>query len=376
MLLRSTRNLPAILAAVGALAAAIPLTAQRVQPETVFVMTNNAGNNEVIAYQSSPGGQFNEAGRFSTEGRGSGGTVDPLSSQGSLTLSPDHSVLYAVNAGSGTVAVFSVHGAWLSLIGNVDAGGAQPVAITQWQNVVYVLSSGGSGSIVAFRAGWDGTLQQIPNSTIFLSNSRVAGSSLTVSNDGKYLVATEVVAGNIDIFPINPDGTLGAGTFLPSPGPGVFSARFAPEGALIVSETGAPGVSDGSAISSYTVSNGALTPITQSLPTLGAANCWNAITPNGQWVYVSNAGSANISGFAIGPTGALTPIASTIVASNPAGATNLDIAVSGDGRFLFTLNTGNGTVGIFAIQQDGSLESAGAIDGLPVTAGLNGIAAL
>jgi 6-phosphogluconolactonase len=370
---RVTRGLTAVAVAVGALASAIQLTAQGSRPETVFAMTNDAHKNEVVAYESAPSGQFYETNRFSTEGRGSGGTVDPLSSQGSLTFSPDHSVLYAVNAGSGTVAVFSVHRSWLTLVDKIDAGGSQPVATAQWQNVVYVLSSGGSGSIVPFRYGWDGRLQAIPNATTYLSNSRVSGASITVSTDGKYLVATEIISGKIDIFPINADGTLGTATFLASPGPGVFSARFAPEGALIVSETGG---GNGSAISSYTVSNGALTAITQSLPTLGAANCWNAITPDGKWVYASNAGSSTISGFAIGSNGALTPIGSTVVGTNPTGATNLDVAVSSDGKYLFSLNTGNGTIGVFAIQQDGSLVSAGAIDGLPTTAGLNGIAAL
>jgi 6-phosphogluconolactonase len=375
-MLRSTRNLTALAVAVGALVAVSPLSAQRPQPETVFVMTNDANKNEVISYQASSNGEFYEANRFGTEGRGSGGTVDPLSSQGSLTLSPDHSVLYAVNAGSGTVSVFSNYRGWLTLVDKIDAGGSQPVATTQWQNVVYVLSSGGSGSIVAFRYGWDGRLHEIPNSTVYLSNSRVSGASITVSPDGKVLVATEIISGKIDIFPINADGTLGTGTFLASPGPGVFSARFAPEGVLIVSETGATGATNGSAISSYTVSAGALTPVTQSLPTLGAANCWNAITPNGKWVYASNAGSSTISGFSIGATGALTAVGSTIVAGNPAGATNLDVTVSSDGKYLFSLNTGNGTVGVFAIQQDGTLVNAGAIEGLPVTAGLNGIAAL
>lgn len=374
-MLRSTRTLTAVAVAIGALASTIHLSAQGFQPETVFVMTNDADRNEVVAYQASSSGQFYEANRFSTEGRGSGGTVDPLSSQGSLTLSPDHSALYAVNAGSGTVSVFSIHHSWLTLVDKIKAGGSQPVATAQWGNVVYVLSSGGSGSIVPFRYGWDG-LKEIPNSTVFLSNSRVSGASLTVSNDGKYLVATEIISGLIDIFPINANGTLGSLTSLHSPGPGVFSAQFAPEGALIVSETGAAGATNGSAISSYTVSKGTLTAISQSVPTLGAANCWNAITPNGKWVYASNAGTSTISGFAIGSTGSLTPIGTTIVATNPQGATNLDIAVSGDGKFLFTLNTGAGSIGVFAIQKDGTLLSTGDVSGLPQSAGLNGIAAL
>lgn len=116
--------------------------------------------------------------------------------------------------------------------------------------------------------------------------------------------------------------------------------------------------------------------MSQSVPTLGTANCWNAIAPNGKWVYVSNAASSTISGFAIGQNGAITPVEGTVVGTNPQGSTNLDIAVSGDSQYVFTLNSGSGTISVFAIQSDGSLTNAGTIDGLPRAAGFNGIAAL
>src|SRR5215831_13178522 len=62
----------------------------------VFVMTNSVKKNEVIAYRRSADGTLREEGRFATGGRGSGGNNDPLESQGSLTLSRDHSLLFAV----------------------------------------------------------------------------------------------------------------------------------------------------------------------------------------------------------------------------------------------------------------------------------------
>ena len=135
-------------------------------------------------------------------------------------------------------------------------------------------------------------------------------------------------------------------------------------------------MTNGSAISSYAVlANGSLSAISKSVPTQGAANCWNAVTPDGRFVYVSNAGSSTISGFAISAAGALTPIGGTVVGENPEGATNLDITVSGDGRFLYTLNSGNGTIGVFAIQKDGSLSNVGAAGGIDANSGFNGIAA-
>src|SRR5512143_1755969 len=81
----------------------------------VFVMTNDAESNAVIAYERAPYGSLQNPKVYRTGGRGSGGTVDPLGSQGSLTLSDDGSVLLAVNAGSGTVSTFRVFGSHLAL---------------------------------------------------------------------------------------------------------------------------------------------------------------------------------------------------------------------------------------------------------------------
>jgi 6-phosphogluconolactonase (cycloisomerase 2 family) len=117
--------------------------------------------------------------------------------------------------------------------------------------------------------------------------------------------------------------------------------------------------------------------VTQSLPTNGAANCWNAITPIGTFVYASNAGTSTISGFTIGASGALTGVtSSSVVASNPEGATNLDIAISGDGKFFYSLNATVGTVGVFAIQSDGTLKEVDEIPAFTAAVGFNGIAAL
>jgi 6-phosphogluconolactonase (cycloisomerase 2 family) len=159
--------------------------------------------------------------------------------------------------------------------------------------------------------------------------------------------------------------------------PGAFALTFTHNGILLISETGPVGGNNASTISSYAVGvDGSLSPITTALPTLGNANCWNAVTPNGLFVYVSNAGSSTLSAFAIGANGTLTPVGATVVAANPAGSTNLDIAITVDGNFLYSLNSGTGDVGIYAIQPDGSLRGVGVVSGLSQAAGLNGIAAL
>jgi 6-phosphogluconolactonase len=340
----------------------------------VFVMNNAIDNNEVISFRRAPDGSLQENGRFATGGRGSGGNNDPLESQGSLTLSQDHTLLFAVNAGSGEISVFRVHGADLSLADKKLSGGSEPNAVAQNGHLVYVLNTGGSSSVVGFQVNNDGTLRRIPNSLTFLSTNTSGAASLAFSPNGKVLLVTERLTNSIDGFAVNGDGTLSPIVVNPSAGPGVFAVTFAPNGTALAVEAGGATTS---AITSYSVaSDGTLTAITSNLPTSGAATCWAVVTPNGEWVYTSNAGSSTISGFTIGTNGALTPIGATVVGTNPAGATNLDIAISSDGKFLYSLDGEIGMISVFEINSDGSLTNLGTIGELPANAGFNGIASI
>ena len=263
----------------------------------------------------------------------------------------------------------------LVLTDREPSGGSEPVAIAQHGNLLYALNAAGGSNVSGFHVQ-QGKLVPVENSTRFLTNNEPGGASISFSPDGRFLAVTEKQTNNIDVFTVQADGTLSPIKVTPSVGPGVFSILFAPNGFALVSETGPGGVINSSAISSYqALADGTLTPVTGSAPTLGAANCWNAITPDGRFVYASNAGSATISGFAIGASGALTPLPGTVLAANPSGATNLDIIISSDGKFLFSLNSGNGTIGIFAIQRDGQLLNLGSADSISRAAGFNGIAA-
>jgi hypothetical protein len=132
---------------------------------------------------------------------------DPLESQGSLTLSQNHSLLFAVNAGSGNVSIFSVHKAALTFLNKTASGGAQPSAIAESGGLVYVLNSGGAGSLVGFHLDFGGQLKQIKDSTAFLTATTTGGASLAFSPDGQFLVVTERIANFVNPNP-PPDGLL------------------------------------------------------------------------------------------------------------------------------------------------------------------------
>jgi 6-phosphogluconolactonase len=349
--------------------------AQAADQHAVFAMTNSVEGNQIIAYSRAPNGSLVESNHFATGGRGSGGTTDPLGSQGSLTLSQDHSLLFAVNTGTGDLSVFRVNGANLQLVQVASSGGSAPVAIAQHGSLVYVINFAGNSNVVGFNLNEDGHLVMIPNSIRYLSATNTGPSSLAFSPDGRFLLLTEKVTNNIDVFSVNSDGTLSQPRITPDPIPGIFDVVFSPDGAALIVQTGGAGA-NASSVSSYLVQpDGTLSPVTGSVRTLGTFACWIALTPNGQFAFVSNTLSSSISGFAIGGSGTVTALPGTVVASLPTGSNNLDIAVSDDAKYVYTMNTGAGTIGIFAVQPNGSLRLIGFASGLSAQSGFEGLAA-
>lgn len=368
--MKSFRLIPVVcLVASSALALTQNQASAEDERGAVFVMTNAASNNQINAYTRQEDGSLTWAGAFATGEKGSGGAIDPLHSQGSLTLSADHRFLFAVNAGSGTVSSFAVQGATLRLIDTASSGGTSPSSVTQSGDLLYVLNSGGNGSVSGFRIVGNGHLLPIKDSTRSLSGTATSPTDVALSPNRRFLVVAETATNTIDVFRVYPEGKLSAPVSNASAGAVPFAAVFAPNGALIVGNAS-------NSISSYSLDwSQHLHVISDAIPTLGMATCWDVLGDDGHIVYTSNAGSSNLSGFAIGRDGALTAIDGTLVASNPAGSTNLDVAASSDGKFVYTLNSGAGAIGKFATQSDGSLVSLGQVEGLPASAGLNGIAA-
>lgn len=345
--------------------------------ETVFVLSNDNLKNEVLTYQLGYNGQFDLRARIATGGRGSGGTTDPLQSQGALTLSGDHNLLFAVNSATGTVSSFHLVDGLPILVDVQASGGAFPVAVAEHNGTVYVLNAGGSGTIQVLKTDGFGRLHDVSQSTAFLTRTNSGASSISISPNGHWLVVIEKASNSIDLFPIHPDGTLGTVTTNKSVTPGVFATSFTPNGQLVISENQPSSGGDASSISAYTINpNGSLAAVSQSVPTYGNGNCWNVITPNGKWVYVDNAGTFTVAGFSISSTGTLSPIANTILSTLRDGSNNLDITTSSDGKYLFNLLSGTGSIGVYEINSDGTLNQRDDIEGLPKTAGFNGIAAL
>ena len=82
--------------------------------------------------------------------------------QGAVELSGDGRYLYAVNAGSDSVSVFRAGHRRTRLIDIVSSRGVAPASVAEHRGRVYVLNSGGTPSVAAFRRWFDGSLKPIP----------------------------------------------------------------------------------------------------------------------------------------------------------------------------------------------------------------------
>src|SRR5438309_10947597 len=130
-------------------------------PSAVYVMGNQASDNTVLVFQRHPDGSVSKVQEVSTHGVGSGGSGDPLGSQGALTLSDDGDILLAVDAGSNEVSSLMVTGSGLQFVSKAPSGGTKPVSVAVRAGIAYVLNASGTPNVTAFRVGVNGQLTMI-----------------------------------------------------------------------------------------------------------------------------------------------------------------------------------------------------------------------
>src|SRR5215208_1829978 len=106
----------------------------------VYVQTNDATQNEMLAFGRDADGGLAPLERFATVRRGTG--QPHLPSQSSLALSDDRAKHLVVNAGSDELSLFMIEGGGLRLADRVTSGGLTPIGVAASGDLVYVLNNG------------------------------------------------------------------------------------------------------------------------------------------------------------------------------------------------------------------------------------------
>lgn len=331
--------------------------------EAVYVQTNDAEKNEVVAYRREDDGALAKLGSFETGGRGTG--KPHLPSQSSLVVSDDGAWLLVANGGSDTISLLAVEADGLRLADVVSSGGSTPTSVAVHGTLVYVANNA-DATVSGFTIA-GGKLQPLDGSTRSLSSDGADPAQIGFSPDGKTLVVTERGSNSISAYAVDERGYAEGPSTIPSAGETPYGFDFTTEGTVVVTEAfgGAEGKA---AASSYAITEpGRLRPLSGSVADTRSEVCWAAVTRDGRFVYVTNFGDNTISSYAIAPDGSI-ELAEAVAASTRLGQPGVrDEAITNDGRFLYALDADAQAVHGWRIEADGRLTEVGGSDGLPST---------
>jgi 6-phosphogluconolactonase len=345
----------------------------------VYVLSNSE-ENAVIVFHRNADGTISQTGRFVTGGSGSGEGANPLGSQGPVILSADNRMLFAVNAGSNSISVFSVSGDELNRLQTISSGGTRPIGLTASHDLLYVLNTGDSPNITGFRiVPGDSPLVALDGSTQSLTNGSAAQPAEVIFNrEGNVLLVTEKGTNQIDSFMLNEAGQAQAAEPWPATGSVPFGCAFSRNNIAVLAYT-ADAAPEAGGVGSYRVTTeGNMIPIGSEVSNGQTASTWMAVTGNGALAFTTNTVSGTISSFAVSPESGNVTLSQPVAATLRGGEESRtlfpsDMALSNSSRYLYVRNGANGTVTGFAVHSDGTLTPVAHAEGLPENAA--GIAA-
>ena len=329
----------------------------------VYLQTNDASRNEIVAYGRTQDGSLEHIGTYETGGRGTGKPHFP--SQCSVVLNEGGRYLLVVNAGSDELTLFEVEGGGLSFRDRVASGGATPASIAVRDRLVYVLNNA-SASIDGFEIA-AGKLEPLADSKRQLSDDGADGAQISFSPDGRTLVVTERGTNSISIYSVDERGYASGPSTIPAAGQTPYGFDFTDDGALVVTEAFGGDIGK-AATSSYALGEpGELRLVSGSVANTHSEVCWAAVSKDGRFVYVTNFGDGTISSYGIRDDGSIELVQEVAAVTRLGEAGVRDEAISSDGRFLYALDADAQKVHGWSVGSDGRLTEIGVFEGVPPT---------
>ena len=231
---------------------------------------------------------------------------------------------------------------------------------------LYAVSETAKGEVWAFE------LQHAPHKIAPLNKQSSAGESpchLVIDHSGRWLVASNYSSGNITLYPILDNGSLGpqkahhqhhgsGPNKERQEAPHAHSSIFTPDNRhLIVADLGI----DQLVIYTFAEDSGELLPHTTTKAAPGSGPRHFAFHPNGRFLYTAHELDSTVTLHHYDTEQGTLILAQTI-SSLPADVTDsyiADIHLSKSGQQLYISNRGDNSIAIFTVAEDGQLSPAG-----------------
>jgi 6-phosphogluconolactonase (cycloisomerase 2 family) len=290
------------------------------QVGTVYTETNGTGSstndNAVEVYARYSNGKLKRIQVAAAGGKGGHqpqpGFTTPapiLDTQSEVVLTNDGKWLYAVNAGSDTIAVFKVgKKGTLKRVQDAPAGGKFPSSITVHGHWLYVLTID-SYSIEGFKIGANGKLTAIsgqgqvplkgnsgpglPRQVGFDNKGKTLVVSLLISPEAAGGMAPPTPNQSIDTFAVHGNGTVGAAQPQNATSVGPFAFTFNLQNYLLMTQIVAPAGAAGD-LASYKIGGGSSVSPVDTKSSNSSLPCWVEATGDGKHAYVVNTGGRDL----------------------------------------------------------------------------------
>ena len=245
------------------------------------------------------------------EGGGFGGTGGTLGGLGTT------SILYVANSGSNNVSGYSINatsGILAPIPGSPFSNVSGPSAMAVSSNGFFAyVTNGRTSTVAAFRVSTEGALLSVPTTPSNPNPAPVeaAPGALAIAPNTKHVYVGNSGTDKVTAFNIEASGAL---TLIPQ-------------------------------------TSGTTNPVSVN----GADPAAIAITQNGQFLYVANSGSNDITAFSIGATGLLSLIGANANPIKTSVTAPKGMAISPNGSFLYVANSSTHNVTVFQIGTNGLL---------------------
>ena len=323
----------------------------------VYVESNVgvAGGNSVLAFRRDGQGNLTplQGSPFLTGGTGVFDTslqLGPFDSDQNVIANPEHTLLFAVNAGSNTIAVFHIlsDGSLVPVDGSpFPSGGINPVSVGLKDGILTVVNkdqdpnqntAASLPNYTTFRVTPKGKLIPVRHATVEVAFGISPSQALTTPS-APVVFSTDFLGGLVESFVIQPDGRLfrNQPQTLPDSEFAGTNAPHLPLGLAVHPQF--PflyvGFTPISRVGVYQYDAvGGLTFL-RTVADSGAAVCWLTVNKAGTRLYASNTGDNSISVFDL--TDPSTPVEIQHVKLNGVGS-SFQFALSTDGQFLHVID--------------------------------------
>jgi 6-phosphogluconolactonase (cycloisomerase 2 family) len=295
-----------------ALCGAIPSRAQNAGvADLIWVETNSTAGNSILTFLNNGTGSPAFLGSTPAGGIGvfdKSFALGPFDSDQNLIVNAERTLLFAVNSGSNTIAVFHITPNGLQAVAGspFPSGGSDPVSLGLTDDILTVVNKdqdpAQNSNLVqpnytTFQVSRDGELTPVPNSTVSVAYGSSPSQALAASQ-GSVVFGADFLGGLLQSFRVDEDGRLRQN--LPQALPeavftgltgghqplGLRTHPFLP--ILYVDITPI------SEVAVYRYDERGELSFVRAVPDSGAAPCWATVNHAGTRLYATNTGDNSV----------------------------------------------------------------------------------